>query len=493
MTKTPEQIHDNMSKVRSKDTGIEKMLRKELWSRGLRYQKNSKKVFGKPDIVFIGRKVAVFCDSEFWHGYDWERSKENLKTNKEFWTQKIENNMDRDREVTDALEKDGWIVLRFWGKEIKADTSGCADIVEKAVREGITKYRMADLFATSPRRYSRSTGITEYRMADLFAGIGGIRKGFETAFGKKVKTVFVSELDKYAQQTYRANFDTPAEINGDITAISAEEILGFDICLAGFPCQAFSTAGNKNGFSDDYRGVCRGTLFLDVARVCDAHRPKVIFCENVKGLVTIDRGKTLSIILDVFKSLGYTVYHDVLNSKNYGVPQNRERLYIVAFREDIDSTGFSFPAPTETGTTLKEILETDPVSVKYYLSTSYLETLKKHKAHHKARGNGFGYLIKKESDIASAIMCGGMGRERNLLVDDRITDYRPITRIKGEVNRENIRRMTPREWAKLQGFDDIVFPVSEVHQYRQLGNSVTVPVIAAIASEIKKVLDGQKG
>lgn len=108
MTKTPEQIHDNMSKVRSKDTGIEKMLRKELWSRGLGYQKNSKKVFGKPDIVFIGRKVAVFCDSEFWHGYDWERSKENLKTNKEFWTQKIENNMDRDREVTDALEKDGW-------------------------------------------------------------------------------------------------------------------------------------------------------------------------------------------------------------------------------------------------------------------------------------------------------------------------------------------------------------------------------------------------
>lgn len=131
---TKAQRRKNMQAVKQKDTKIEILLRKELWHRGLRYQKNSKKVFGKPDIVFIGKKVAVFCDSEFWHGHDWEKRKHDFKSHQEFWIPKIERNISRDKEVTEKLESEGWIVLRFWGNEIKKDVIECADIIEKAIK-----------------------------------------------------------------------------------------------------------------------------------------------------------------------------------------------------------------------------------------------------------------------------------------------------------------------------------------------------------------------
>lgn len=134
MQKTPEQIHYNMSRIRCKDTKIEVMLRKELWSRGLRYRKNVKTVPGKPDIAFIGKKVAVFCDSEFWHGYDWENRKNTIKTNREFWINKIERNIQRDSEVNQMLTEQGWTILRFWGNDIKKNLSGCADRIEETVK-----------------------------------------------------------------------------------------------------------------------------------------------------------------------------------------------------------------------------------------------------------------------------------------------------------------------------------------------------------------------
>ena len=134
MQKSPEQIHYNMSRIRCKDTKIEVLLRKELWSRGLRYRKNVKDIPGKPDIVFIGKKVAVFCDSEFWHGYNWEHHKEDIKKNRDFWIAKIERNIQRDEEVNQKLEEQGWIVLRFWGNEIQKDLQRCADRIEVTVR-----------------------------------------------------------------------------------------------------------------------------------------------------------------------------------------------------------------------------------------------------------------------------------------------------------------------------------------------------------------------
>ena len=329
-----------------------------------------------------------------------------------------------------------------------------------------------------------------YTSIDLFAGIGGIRMGFENAFGNEIETVYVSEWDIPAQKTYRANFDDDFEIAGDITLEKEENIPPFDICLAGFPCQAFSLAGKRKGFEDDYKGNTRGTLFMDVARICDYHKPKVIFCENVKGLTIHDKGRTFEIIKKTFNDLGYNVYSKVLNSKDFGVPQNRERIYIVCFRNDIDSTNFSFPDPTDSTKTIKDIIEEKPVPAKYYLSETYLNTLKNHKARHASKGNGFGYEIRELDGVAGAIVCGGMGRERNLIIDNRQKNLVPTTHIKGEINKEGVRKMTPREWARLQGFPDTYkLELADTHLYKQFGNSVSVPVIEAIAYKIKEVLN----
>lgn len=329
-----------------------------------------------------------------------------------------------------------------------------------------------------------------YKGIDLFAGIGGIRRGFDNAFGADIETVFVSEWDEFAQKTYKLNY-SDSEIFGDITKIDEKkDIPSFDICLAGFPCQAFSMAGKHMGFDDDYKGMCRGTLFQDVVRICEYHKPKVIFCENVKGLTIHDKGRTFKVITKAFEQIGYTVCPKILNSKDFGVPQNRERIYIVCFRNDIDCSTFEFPVGTDDKKTIKNILEEAPISPKYYLSDVYVDTLKKHKERHLSKGNGFGYEIRPLDGIAGTIVCGGMGRERNLIIDERPHSMIPVTHIKGEINKENIRKMTPREWARLQGFpDSFVWDLADTHMYKQFGNSVTVNVIEAIASEIKKVLD----
>jgi len=336
--------------------------------------------------------------------------------------------------------------------------------------------------------------MKKYKSIDLFAGIGGIRLGFENAFNDSIETVFVSEWDEFAQKTYKANFHDGFDIAGDITKIDEKEIPSFDICLAGFPCQAFSIAGTggagRRGFDDDFKGMNRGNLFLDVVRICEYHKPKVIFCENVKGLYMHDRGRTFMIIRNAFRDLGYQVFFKVLNSKDYGVPQNRERIYIVAFRDDLNIGEFTFPKASKKKTCIKDILEEAPIEPKYYLSDVYMQTLRDHKARHAAKGNGFGYEIRDLDGIAGTIVCGGMGRERNLIIDHREHSMIPTTHIKGEINKEDIRKMTPREWARLQGYpDSYKLELSDTHLYKQFGNSVTVNVIQAIAEKIKEVLE----
>ena len=320
-----------------------------------------------------------------------------------------------------------------------------------------------------------------FTFIDLFAGIGGFRLALESLGGE---CVFSSEWDPQAQVTYAANFGEKP--NGDITKILAAEVPDHDVLTAGFPCQAFSIAGRKQGFDDT-----RGTLFFDVARIIDEKRPKAIFLENVKGLSHHDRGKTLKVILEVLRSdLGYTVPDPkVLNARNFGVPQNRERIFIVGFRGDVDASTFAFPEPTVTTATIGDVLESGPVSTKYFLSQVYLDTLRRHRARHESKGHGFGYEIKDRGDVANAIVVGGMGRERNLVRDDNIPDRTPVTNIRGPINSENIRRMTPREWARLQGFpDSYVIPVADASAYKQFGNSVAVPAIRATAERLLAVL-----
>ncbi|NLA24278.1 MAG: DNA cytosine methyltransferase [Bacteroidales bacterium] len=318
-----------------------------------------------------------------------------------------------------------------------------------------------------------------FKFIDLFAGIGGFRLALQNLDGK---CVFSSEWDKEAKRTYKANFgETPF---GDITKEETKSYIPneFDILCAGFPCQAFSIAGKRGGFEDT-----RGTLFFDVAEIIRRKQPKAIFLENVKGLRNHDKGKTLSTILNVLREdLGYFVPEpQIINAKDFGVPQNRERIFIVGFHPNTAINEFYYPKPLNKKVSFADIKEKKVPATKYYLSTQYLSTLENHKARHESKGNGFGYQIIEDNEIANAVVCGGMGRERNLVYDHRITDFTPTTHIKGVVNREGIRKMTPREWARLQGFpDDFIIPVADTSAYKQFGNSVAIPAIQATAKEI---------
>lgn len=328
-----------------------------------------------------------------------------------------------------------------------------------------------------------------FTFIDLFAGIGGFRLAMQRCGGK---CVFSSEFDLYAQKTYAANFgEVPA---GDITKRETHDMIpgGFDVVCAGFPCQAFSIAGKKLGFKDLYKGMSRGTLFAEVVKICESHRPKAVFCENVKGLFIHDRGNTFKVIKNEFEAIGYRFFHKILNSRDFGVPQNRERIYMVAFREDCVGDGFDFrfPQPAGAVVTLNDIRERD-VSAKYFLSDVYVETLRRHRARHEAAGNGFGYVIRDWNGVSGAIVCGVMGRETNLLQEENGTPEGlvPETHIHGSINKEGIRKMTPREWARLQGFpEEYKFVLSDGHLYKQFGNSVTVPVVEAIGRKIVEVL-----
>ncbi|MEY4322301.1 MAG: hypothetical protein RL410_82 [Actinomycetota bacterium] len=321
----------------------------------------------------------------------------------------------------------------------------------------------------------------KFTFIDLFAGIGGMRIAFQNLGGR---CVFSSEWDRFAQTTYSTNFgELPF---GDITQISTSDIPSHDVLVAGFPCQAFSIAGKRGGFEDT-----RGTLFFDVARIIKDKKPKAFLLENVKGLMNHDGGRTIDTILRTLREdLGYFVPDPrIMNAKHFGVPQNRERVFIVGFKSKAAADRFQYPNKSGKEHSISEILETKAVGAKYYLSDRYLQTLIDHKERHATKGNGFGYNILKNSDVANAIVVGGMGRERNLVVDKKQKNLIPTTKIQGSVNTQGIRRLTPREWARLQGFpDNYLIPVSDAQAYKQFGNSVAVPAIGATAKQLLKAL-----
>ena len=353
------------------------------------------------------------------------------------------------------------------------------------VAESPLQYGLFDDFFNVPFPAPQNPKFT---FIDLFAGIGGFRIAFQNLGGK---CVYSSEFDAKAQETYLANYgEMPF---GDITKESTKSYIpkDFDVLCGGFPCQAFSLAGRRLGFKDE----TRGTLFFEIEDILKKHQPKAFFLENVKGLVCHNGGKTLKTILEHLDNAGYNVVPpQILNAMDYGVPQHRERIYIVGFRKDLDINidDFHYPTPMTTGNNrpkFRDVMEKEEVSVKYYLSTTYVETLIRHKARHEAAGHGFGYKIIDIDGVANAIVVGGMGRECNLLIDKRLTNFTPITHIKGEVNRDGIRKMTPREWARLQGFPDTFkIVVADASAYKQFGNSVAIPAIQATAENLLQTI-----
>ena len=305
-----------------------------------------------------------------------------------------------------------------------------------------------------------------YKFIDLFAGVGGIRLGFEEVFKEKSSFVFASEIDKFAQQTYASNYGHLP--SGDITQIKPQEIPSFDILLAGFPCQPFSNAGLKKGFEDT-----RGTLFFDIAQIAKHHKPKVLFLENVKGFRNHDKGNTFRVVKETLEELGYRVFSEILNAKNFGVPQNRERIYIIAFLNH--NIEFEFPKPLGKSVKLGDILE-PKVDEKYTISDKLWAGHQRRKLEHKKKGNGFGYcMFTEESEYTSTISA---------------RYYKDGSEILIEQKGKNPRKLSPREAGRLQGFsDDFKIVVSDTQAYKQFGNSVAVPVIKELAKEIYRHLN----
>lgn len=328
----------------------------------------------------------------------------------------------------------------------------------------------------------------DFTFIDLFAGIGGIRLGFQKYGGK---CVFTSEWNTWSQKTYVANFGDDHEIAGDITKIDACDIPDHDVLLAGFPCQPFSIAGvsKKNALGRPHGFECttQGTLFFDVARIIAVKRPKAFMLENVKNLVSHDKGNTFKVIMDTLQNeLGYTIKAKVIDAQHF-VPQHRERIIIVGTRED---TGFSFDdlRLPEEGPRLDSILHPEDgsepgdgifttgsagkVQPKYVLTDKLWAYLQAYAAKHKAAGNGFGFGLVGRNDIARTLSARYYKDGSEIL----------ISRGKGK----NPRRLTPRECARLMGFpDDWMIPVSDTQAYRQFGNAVVVPVIAEVARIMK--------
>lgn len=319
-------------------------------------------------------------------------------------------------------------------------------------------YKTASLF----NEFDKKNNASRFTFIDLFAGIGGIRIPFEELGGE---CVFTSEWDKFCNITYQENFGEIPE--GDITKINPENIPPHDLLIAGFPCQPFSIAGLKKGFSDT-----RGNLFFDIKRILAYHKPKAFLLENVKNFKTHDKGNTFLAVKTHIEELGYKVFAKVLNAKDFGLPQNRERIYIAGFLDN--SIGFEFPIPTIKKTRLGDILDRD-VDKRYTISDKLWAGHQRRKKEHREKGNGFGYCLFNEESIYTSTMSARY--------------YKDGSEILIEQKGKNPRKITPREASRLQGFPkDFKIPVSDNQAYKQFGNSVAVPVIRAVAKKMIKYL-----
>lgn len=316
------------------------------------------------------------------------------------------------------------------------------------------------------------------KAVSFFAGVGGIDKGFEKA---GFKTIWANELEIYPAETFRANFDCELVVE-DIKNIRVEDIPDFDIMLAGFPCTSFSIAGYRKGFEDERTG----NLFFELVRIFEAKKPQIIFLENVKNLVGHDNGNTFKVILDCLEQNGYTVKYKVLNACEYGnIPQNRERIYIVAFMDKEVAERFTFPEPIELTTKLHDVIDYEnQVDDKYYYSEKNCKFYEELKENMTKKDTTYQwrrvYVRENKSNLCPTLTANmGTGGHNVPLI----------------YTKNGIRKLTPRECFNLQGFGvDFILPekLSNTRVYKQAGNSVCVPVIERIAKQIRKALEEAK-
>ncbi len=323
-----------------------------------------------------------------------------------------------------------------------------------------------------PRKVRQNKTKHGFKTIDLFAGVGGIRIGFENA---GFKTVFANDFDAQCKNTYDLNFKDSKLIVEDIRKIEIDDLPKFDFLLGGFPCQAFSIAGYRQGFNDE-KG--RGNLFFDIARILEARKPEGFLLENVKNLKSHDGGKTFKIIEETLKNLGYHLKIKVLNTMDYGnIPQNRERIYIVGFRNKSYSDRFEFPSPVKLNTKITDLLEKNVPEKYYYNGKPLFEKLK---SSVKEEGKVYQwrrqYVRENKSNVCPTLTANMGTGGHNV----------PIIK-----NKKGIRKLTPLECFRIQGFPkDYVLPkISDSSLYKQAGNSVSVPVVEAVAKQIMKAME----
>ncbi len=313
----------------------------------------------------------------------------------------------------------------------------------------------------------------KYRTVSLFSGIGGFDLGFMYA---GFNIIWANDFDKYACQTYKANVSKNI-VCGDIR-IEKENIPAHDVLIGGFPCQPFSTLGKLEGFNDEERG----TLFFEIKEIIRKHKTKVVVLENVKNIMNHDSGKTFKKIIHELESLGYVCFHHVFNSADYGVPQRRNRCYIVAFLgEYFNTPDFEFPVKQKLTVTTQDLLDED-VEEKYFLSKKIVGTI---------MGKGTkNYIVEPTIDLPiSKTLTATMAKMHRASQDNYVTDQKNYEKYCGE-DRVNIRKLTPNECRKLQGFpSDWVQVVSDCQAYKQFGNAVTVNVSYALAKLLFQYID----
>jgi DNA (cytosine-5)-methyltransferase 1 len=334
----PNELTSNiMRKIQSKNTTIEIKFEMALIQAGLRYCKSEQlieTIEGNPDFVIPKYRIAIFCDGDFWHGYNFDSKK--IKNNNEFWSAKIERNITHDSEVSNGLKKNMWKVFRFWEHDIKNNIDACILDIKNYIEENYSEVKY------------------EFTFVDLFAGIGGFRIPLEELGGK---CLGFSEIDKYAIETYKNNFwefknNEEVEL-GSITDIGKLPFNNIDLIVGGVPCQSWSVAGKMRGFDDP-----RGKLWHDTIRVVELNKPKAFIFENVKGLMDPRNRGNLELIIDSFEALGYIVKYQLLNSYDFGLPQNRDRIFIVGIKKELNSHKvFRFPLPKNKKSYLHEILD----------------------------------------------------------------------------------------------------------------------------------------
>ena len=360
------------------------------------------------------------------------------------------------------LPKDSHQKLRKIAKERNFSIQ---EFAEKAINFAVSEPDALFSASTHPANEKNSL----FTFIDLFAGIGGIRLAFEEHGGR---CIFSSEHDRWCQRSYFANFDEFPE--GDINRIGIDEIPDHDILTAGFPCQPFSIAGVSKkkslGMAHGFKDKTQGTLFFKIAEILEKKRPKAFMLENVKNLKNHDKGNTFNVIRGTLEELGYVIFSEVIDAINF-VPQHRERFFIVGFDKKVFGSrpAFEFPKTSKRKPKLKSVLE-KKVDSKYILSDKLWKYLQDYAEKHRKKGNGFGYGLVDENDTSRTLSA---------------RYYKDGSEILIKVPRSNPRRLTPTECAKLMGFPkDFRIPVSDTQAYKQFGNSVVVPVVSTVASQV---------